>query len=126
LDWYVAADVVVLPSRWEGMALVPLEAAACGRSVVVTDVAGAREAVPDEAGSAIVPPGDATALATALVSRLGNRQAADREGERTRRHVLRHHDARRSTDSVLAVYRDVLGTRARGGASRTGSHGPAD
>ncbi|WP_448638883.1 glycosyltransferase [Geodermatophilus sp. URMC 63] len=126
LDWYVAADVVVLPSRWEGMALVPLEAAACGRSVVVTDVAGAREAVPDEAGSAIVPPEDVTALATALVPRLGNREAADREGRQARRHVLRHHDVRRSTDSVLGVYRDVLSARARGGASRTGSHGSAD
>ncbi|WP_345944485.1 glycosyltransferase, partial [Streptomyces sp. SID7804] len=32
--WYQAADVVVLPSRWEGMALAPLEAMACGRPVV--------------------------------------------------------------------------------------------
>ncbi|NSL43533.1 glycosyltransferase, partial [Streptomyces sp. 8P21H-1] len=33
--WYRAADLVVLPSRWEGMALAPLEAMACGRPVVV-------------------------------------------------------------------------------------------
>ncbi|MGY1796780.1 glycosyltransferase [Geodermatophilus sp. SYSU D00525] len=124
-DWYTAADVVVLPSRWEGMALVPLEAAACGRSVVVTDVAGAREAVPDEAASAIVPPEDAAALAAALVARLGDRESADREGELARRHVVQHHDVRRSTDSVLAVYRDVLGARARGSASSTSSHDPA-
>ena len=33
-DFYAVADVVVVPSRWEGMALVPLEAMACERSVV--------------------------------------------------------------------------------------------
>ena len=38
--WMAAADVVVVPSRWEGMALVPLEAMACARSVVATDVNG--------------------------------------------------------------------------------------
>ncbi|MGC1210338.1 MAG: glycosyltransferase, partial [Micromonospora sp.] len=55
-DWYAAADVVVCPSRWEGMALVPLEAMARGRSVVATDVGGTRQAVPPDAG-ALVPPG---------------------------------------------------------------------
>ncbi|WP_159057035.1 glycosyltransferase, partial [Streptomyces scabiei] len=44
--WYRAADLVVLPSRWEGMALAPLEAMACGRPVVLTDVDGARESLP--------------------------------------------------------------------------------
>lgn len=41
--WYRAADLVVLPSRWEGMALTPREGMACGRPVVVTDVDGACE-----------------------------------------------------------------------------------
>nr|WP_309226388.1 glycosyltransferase family 4 protein [Streptomyces lunaelactis] len=41
--WYRAADLVVLPSRWEEMALTPREGMACGRPVVVTDVDGACE-----------------------------------------------------------------------------------
>ncbi len=53
-DWLAAADVVVAPSRWEGMALTLLEAMATGRSVVATEVAGAGEALGDEAGR-IVP-----------------------------------------------------------------------
>jgi glycosyltransferase involved in cell wall biosynthesis len=48
VPWYQAADLVVLPSRWEGMALAPLEAMACARPVVVTDVDGARESLPPE------------------------------------------------------------------------------
>ena len=108
-NWYLAADVVVLPSRWEGMALVLLEAAASGRSLVATDVAGAREVVAPGARSAVVPPGDAAALAAAVVPRLQDRRAADEEGERVRRHVLEHNDVRRTAGRVLDVYRQVLG-----------------
>ena len=119
LDWYVAADVVVLPSRWEGMALVPLEAAACGRSVVVTDVAGAREAVAPGARSAVVPPEDAAALTAALAARLRDRRSADEEGELGRRHVSQHHDVRRTAGRVMEVYRQTLEERPRrGGRSR--------
>ena len=48
--WLAAADVVVIPSRWEGMALVPLEAMACARSVVATDVNGVRRQRPGRRG----------------------------------------------------------------------------
>ena len=53
-EWLAAADLVAVPSRWEGMSLGMLEAMATGRSIVMTDVPGAREAL-DGAG-AIVPP----------------------------------------------------------------------
>lgn len=65
LQWLALADVAVLPSRWEGMALVPLEALAMGTPVVATDVNGVREAITADVGT-IVPPGDPQALAGAL------------------------------------------------------------
>lgn len=71
LDWLAAADLVVLPSRWEGMALVPLEALAVGSPVVATDVNGAREAITPEVG-AVCPPEDPGALASAVNQWLSN------------------------------------------------------
>ncbi|HEU0129514.1 MAG TPA: glycosyltransferase, partial [Mycobacteriales bacterium] len=68
-DWYAAADVVALPSRWEGLALTALEALACGRPVVASDVTGMREVV-DPAG--LVPPDDPAALAAALAELLAD------------------------------------------------------
>jgi glycosyltransferase involved in cell wall biosynthesis len=102
------------------MALVLLEAAACGRSLVATDVAGAREVVAPAARSAVVPPGDAAALAAAVVPRLQDRRAADEEGARVRRHVLERNDVRRTAGRVLDVYRQVLGVGSapRGSADR--------
>jgi UDP-glucose:(heptosyl)LPS alpha-1,3-glucosyltransferase len=70
--WYAAADALVLPTRYEPFGNVHLEALASGLPVVTTTAAGGAEAVGDDAG-AVVPPGDAGAVAAAL-ERL---QAAD-------------------------------------------------
>jgi glycosyltransferase involved in cell wall biosynthesis len=105
-DWYTAADVVVLPSRAEGMALVPLEAMACGRSVVAFDVGGVRQSVAD--GGAVVPAGDVAALAQAVAARLASPALADREGRRGRRRVTALFDSGRMSDQIATLV-DKLG-----------------
>jgi teichuronic acid biosynthesis glycosyltransferase TuaC len=65
-QWLAAADVVVLPSRSEGMPNAVLEALASGRPVVASAVGGTRELIgADEVGT-LVPPDDAASLAPAL------------------------------------------------------------
>lgn len=117
--WYAAADVVVVPSRWEGMALVPLEAGAGARSVVITDVAGARETVPDGCG-AVVPREDPGALAEALIRRLGDPGRAEREGDAARAHVTTHHGLEVGGARMLAVYDELLGTPETGSGAEDG------
>lgn len=63
--WLGAADVVVVPSHYEGFGLAALEAMACGRPVVATQVGGLAQVVPPDAG-AQVPPRDPAALAGAI------------------------------------------------------------
>lgn len=80
--WYAAADVVVVPSRWEGMAVVPLEAQASGRLVVATDVDGMRESLhPDHI---IVAAEQTEPLAAALIKTLSDLAATHSAGERAR------------------------------------------
>ncbi|MET7360444.1 glycosyltransferase [Streptomyces sp. NPDC005562] len=113
--WYRAADVVVLPSRWEGMALAPLEAMACARPVVITDVDGARESLPAaHRPHALVPPEDPAALSRALIALLRDENLRDSLGQRGRQHVLDHHDARRTAAATDAVYGELLGTAPTG------------
>ncbi|MFF5141936.1 glycosyltransferase [Streptomyces sp. NPDC013157] len=110
--WYRAADLVVLPSRWEGMALSPLEALACGRPVLVTDVDGARESLPPgQAAHCLVPPGRPGALAGAVAALLLDPQLRTSLGGRGRRHVLSTHDVRRTAEAVAELYRELLGGR---------------
>ncbi|MFF3498217.1 glycosyltransferase [Streptomyces sp. NPDC003247] len=112
VPWYRAADLVVLPSRWEGMALAPLEALACERPVVVTDVDGARESLPAALASrCLVPPEDPAALAAAVAGLLLDPPLRASLGGQGRRHVLSTHDVRRTAGAVAALYRELLGDR---------------
>ncbi|MFG3548143.1 glycosyltransferase [Streptomyces sp. NPDC047725] len=120
VTWYRAADLVVLPSRWEGMALAPLEAMACGRPVVVTDVDGARESLPPAcARHCLVPPENPAALAEAVTALLLDPPLRESLGRRGRRHVLSAHDTRHTTEAVADLYRDLIGPRPAAPASAT-------
>lgn len=105
-DWLAAADVVAIPSRSEAMSLVLLEAMARGRSVVATDVPGAREAL-GEAG-AVVPIEAPAALAEALVERLLDPALAAGEGQTGRSRAERYFDIRRTSELVSGVYDEVI------------------
>jgi teichuronic acid biosynthesis glycosyltransferase TuaC len=67
--WMAAADVVCLPSYSEGCPNVVIEALACGRPVVASEVGGVPELVSADTGI-LVPPGRPEALAEALVKAL--------------------------------------------------------
>ncbi|MEW1694396.1 glycosyltransferase family 4 protein [Streptomyces sp. NPDC091278] len=112
VPWYRAADVVVLPSRWEGMALAPLEAMATGRPVVVSDVDGSRESLPPAHRTpCLVPPEDPAALATALGRLLGRPELRHRLGREAHEHVLSRFDVRRTGAAVADIYRELAGVR---------------
>ncbi|MGH3788197.1 MAG: glycosyltransferase [Pseudonocardiaceae bacterium] len=99
--WYAAADVVVLPSRWEGLSLTLLEALASGCSVVVSDIPGLAEAATTGVG-ARVPAGDARAVARAVAARLLDPDLRAAEG-RAAALSARAFDVRRSYDQLAAV-----------------------
>jgi glycosyltransferase involved in cell wall biosynthesis len=106
-SWLAAADVVVQPSRWEGLAYVVLEAMASGRSVVATDVPGMREAL-GETGT-IVPPEDPLRLAEAVADRLLDGAS----GEAGRERVEALFGVERATAAMADLYAEVLESRAR-------------
>ncbi|WP_107053044.1 glycosyltransferase family 4 protein [Streptomyces sp. NRRL S-337] len=121
VPWYRVADLAVLPSRWEAMALTPLEAMACGRPVVVTDVGGAREALPPGAAPhCLVPPGDPAALAQALRGLLTRPQLRTELGRRALAHTRATGDVRRTAAAVVALYRELLGAAGPERGERSG------
>ena len=66
LPWMCAADGFVLCSQWEGLPMALLEAGACLLPAVITDIPGAREALPDSQHHQAVSSGDPGALAAAM------------------------------------------------------------
>ncbi|MFE4828792.1 glycosyltransferase [Streptomyces sp. NPDC056672] len=106
--WYRAADLVVLPSRWEGMAVAPLEAMASGRPVVLSDVDGARESLPPGRETlCLTPPEDPPALAAAVSTLLRDGSLRETIGRQGRQHVLSTYDVRQTAQAIADVYREV-------------------
>jgi glycosyltransferase involved in cell wall biosynthesis len=99
--WYAAADVVVLPSRWEGLSLTLLEALASGCPVVVSDIPGLAEAASSDVG-ARVPLGDVPVLADALARRLLDTDLRAAEG-RAAALTARTFDVQRTYEHLAIV-----------------------
>jgi glycosyltransferase involved in cell wall biosynthesis len=108
-----AAAVVCLPSWYgEGLPKVLLEAAACGRAMVATDVPGCRELVIDGETGILVPPRDPAALARALARLLSDPELRRTLGANARRAAETEFGAGRVVGETLAVYHELLATRS--------------
>jgi glycosyltransferase involved in cell wall biosynthesis len=101
-----AADVFVLPSTWEGQALILQEALRAGVPIVATRAGGNPEVAGEDA-AILVPPGDAEALADAVRAVLGDPGLATRlrKAAAARAHDLPDEDA--AVAAALAEYRHV-------------------
>lgn len=115
--WLAAADVVVLPSRWEGLSLALLEAMAAGRSTVVSAIPGLAEVVAPDAGAA-VPVEDPAALAAALAGRLADPARVATEGAAAAR-AARAFDARDTFAALVDLTAGLVTARCARPASVT-------
>lgn len=111
---YSAFDIFVLPTHREGFSRSGMEAAACGRPMVLTDIRGCREIGTDGEHLLLVPPRDADALALALARLLDDVDLRDRLGAAAARRAHAEFDQRRVAATSLATYERIL-ERRRGG-----------
>jgi glycosyltransferase involved in cell wall biosynthesis len=109
-DYLDAMDVFVLSSVTEGLAMTLLEAMAAARPVVATRVGGNPEVVEDGVTGRLVPPSDPRALAGAIVSVLGQSDAARAMGEAGRDRAGR----RFGLDSMVREYQALYEAPAAG------------
>ena len=115
---YAAMDVHVLASHREGFPRSPMEAAAMGVPVVVTNVRGCRQVVEDGITGRLVPVRDARALAAAIRELAGTPELRRRMGAAGREKAQRDFDDRRCIEITLDTYRTLLTRRAAAVAAR--------
>jgi len=104
-----SAWVKAVPSRWaEPFGRVAAEAMMRGTAVVATGSGGLREIVRDGLTGFLVPPGDAEALAAALLRVLGDRKLAEQMGRAGREVALAHFSEETFVSRFVQLYHTLL------------------
>jgi glycosyltransferase involved in cell wall biosynthesis len=107
-DLLAAADVMALPSVFEGTAGIALEAMAIGTPIVSTRLEGMLGILEDERNALIVEPRDPTAMASAIGRLLDNEVLALRLAQEAQRDFHDRFTLERSADRTVELYRSVL------------------
>ena len=111
---FASAAIVVLPSYREGLPKVLLEAAACGKPLIATDVPGCRDVVTHGVNGLLVPARDPAALAAAIDFLLCDSSRRAAMGEAGRKVVVRDFSVEKVAGQVVDLYRDLLARRKHG------------
>jgi len=105
---YAQAHIVCLPSYREGLPKSLIEAAACGRAVVTTDVAGCRDAIIPNVTGLLVPVRDPVALADAIQKLVDEPELRREMGIAGRRLAEDRFAIKGVVDQHLQIYEEVL------------------
>jgi glycosyltransferase involved in cell wall biosynthesis len=101
-------DVAVLPSFFEGMGRVILEAMAMERPVVASRVGGIPDLIEQDVNGLLVRPGDVKGLADALEKLLNDKRLARKMGREGRKRIKEQFSAHVMVQSIEKVYRELL------------------
>jgi len=102
------ASIHVLPSLKEGMPYVLLEAMACGKPVIGSNISGIKDIITHGKNGILVPPRDPEALANAILTLLGDRNLRRTIGQNARELMTRRYSWDTITARVEKVYEETL------------------
>jgi len=101
-------DLYVLPSEWEGLPLVILEAMAAGRAIIATDVGGNSVAIEDGKTGYLVPPKNPDALADKIVHLLSSPEKRQKFAEAARNKFYAEFSVERMVSKYENIYEEAL------------------
>lgn len=107
-SFYQAADCLVLPSRWEGMPNVVLEAMAAGKPVITTTVEGTRDLISNHVNGLLIPPESPQELAAKLTMLLTDPDQAANLGKAAQTHIQKEFTWENTVKKYDRLYRSLL------------------
>jgi glycosyltransferase involved in cell wall biosynthesis len=108
LEAYVDAEVVVLPSRYEAFPMGILEAYACGKPVVASNVGSISDLVIDGVTGFLVKPESVSQLASSLLQIMDSHENAAMMGAKGKKVVEEKFQLSAVVKKLLALYQDVV------------------
>jgi len=97
-------DVFVLPSLWEGLPYVLMEASALGKPIVATDVDGVREVIENRKTGILAPARNPEKLAEAVIGLLRNKDFASQIGESAKESIPPKFSLARMAEETQNLY----------------------
>jgi glycosyltransferase involved in cell wall biosynthesis len=104
------ASIYVLPSLQEGMPYVLLEAMACGKAVVGSDIPGINDVITHMKNGILVPPRDSQSLAQAVTTLLDDESLRRKIGKRARKLMVEKYSWDKITAKIGKLYRETMET----------------
>jgi len=101
---YARSNIVALPSFYEGLPTSLIEAAACGRALITSDIRGCRDVVSHGVNGLLVKPGDPIALADAIEQLVKAPKLRKQMGQRAREQVEQEFSADIVNHKTLDIY----------------------
>ena len=101
------STIIVLPSYREGFPKILMEAAACGRPVITTNVPGCKDAIIKNVTGILVPPKNHILLAKAIKNLCDNRKRLETIGKAARKHALKNFDINNVVSQHLYIYKSL-------------------
>jgi glycosyltransferase involved in cell wall biosynthesis len=105
---WAQSHIGVLPSRREGLPKSLLEAAACGRALIATDVPGCREIARQDVNALLVPVDDPEALANAIETLMNDPERRRRFAAASRKMAVEEFSSEHVGRAIVALYRRLL------------------
>jgi len=105
---YQKAEIVCLPSYHEGLSKSLIEAAACGRPLISTDIPGCREVVHHGINGLIVPKEDGKALAKAILQMLSKPKELESMGKDSRIIAENDYSLKKVVADTIQVYNQLI------------------
>jgi glycosyltransferase involved in cell wall biosynthesis len=104
-----SCELFVLPSLYEGMSNAAMEAMSYGKPVILTNVNGARELIPDQDKGILIPPGNPEAIAQAVIRLKNDPCLREKLGREAARHVREKFPARDMIDHMqMYIHERIL------------------
>ena len=105
---YQNATVHVIPSHYEGLPTVLLEAMSCGLPVVATDIGSNNEVISTGVNGFLVPPKRPKIMARNILKLLDNPSLREQIGQVARKTIEEHYTWSQVTDNILKQYENII------------------
>ena len=105
-----AIDIYCLPSLWEGLPIGLIESMAMKKAIVASPVDGTKEAIVDNENGILVPEGDSTAIANAILRLHKDKKLREKFGENAYEFAKKQFDVHRMAWEVEKIYNKILST----------------